>query len=143
MKYHGTVTIPRVVTDYSETVKLENYKVNTPAKFQVRNLTGGERLMESLSEVIGIPKEKLDFVYFSAAQGAEPHTDLLNPKKFENTTFVVPVILPKGRSVIYADGDEAEVQVGGVYEFDHTKTHSMTVEDTESGCVLVMVAVKR
>ncbi len=143
MKCHGSVTIPQVVTDYSDTIKLENYKVNTPAKFQVRSLTGGEEMMHGLSELVGVPKDRLAFVYFSAAHGAEPHTDQLNTKKFEDTTFVIPVILPKGRSVIYADGDEAEVRVGGVYEFDHTKTHSMTVEDTESGCVMIMVAIRK
>jgi hypothetical protein len=147
IKFHGVVSIPQAVIDHADTIKLENYKTNTPAKFQVRSLVGGEELMESLAEIIGISKEKLDFVYFSVCKGAEPHTDLLNPNKFEDTTYVIPVILPNGKSIIGAEDDagtvEAEVELGGVYQFDHTKTHWMTLEDNESGCVVVMVAVKK
>jgi hypothetical protein len=88
-------------------------------------------------------KESLDFVYFSVCKGAEPHTDLLSPEKFEDTTYVVPVILPRGQSIITAENWKSEVCVGGIYEFDHTKVHSMTLEDLESGCVVVMVAVKK
>lgn len=143
LKYHGKVEVPQEAIDHADTIKLENYRTNTPAKFQVRTLTGCDRLMERLAEIAGLPRKRLDFVFFSCCKGAEPHTDLLNPEKFENRTFVVPIILPAGRSVVFADGAWAEVQVGGVYEFDHTKTHSMTLEDTESGCVVVMVAVLR
>lgn len=143
IKFHGTVSVPEAVVNHADTIKFENYKTNTPRKFQVRTLTGGDELMESLAERINLPKSKLDFVYFSVCKGAEPHTDLLSPDKFENTTYVIPVILPRGRSVITAEEQEAEVQVGGVYEFDHTKVHSMTLEDLESGCVVVMVAVKK
>lgn len=141
IKYHGKVTVPEVVTKHADTIKFENYKTNTPTKFQVRCLVGGEELMSELSDIIKIPKEKLDFVYFSVCQGAEPHTDKLNPNKFEDTTFVIPAILPKGRSVITAEEEETEVELGGVYEFDHTKVHSMKLEDTESGCVVIMVAI--
>jgi hypothetical protein len=141
--YHGAVSIPAAVREHSETIKFENYKTNTPAKFQVRSLAGDDELMESLSSLIGIPREKLDFVYFSVCRGAEPHTDQLSPTKFEDTTYVIPVILPRGRSVITAESAEVVVGVGGVYEFDHTKVHSMRLEDVESGCVVVMVAVKR
>ncbi len=143
MRFHGTVSIPEAVVAHADTIKLENYKTNTPAKFQVRSIVGGDDLMANLSVLIGIPRGRLDFVYFSVAKGAEPHTDKLNPNKFEDTTFVVPVILPKGNSVIKADGVEVVAEVGGIYEFDHTTTHSMTLEDTESGCVVVMVAVKK
>jgi hypothetical protein len=143
IKYHGKVDIPQTVIDHADTIKFENYKTNTPTKFQVRNLVGGDELMESLSSRIGLPRENLDFVYFSVCKGAEPHTDLLDPDKFEDTTFVIPVILPGGRSVITAGEQEAEVELGAVYEFDHTKVHSMTLEDTDSGCVVIMVAVKK
>lgn len=143
MRTHGSVAIPKAVTEHAERIKHENYRVNTPEKFQVRSLAGGEELMEGLAGVIDLPRSKLDFVYFSVASGAEPHTDKLNPSRFEDTTFVIPVILPRGRSIIRADDGEVTAEVGAVYEFDHTRTHSMTVEDSESGCVVIMVAVKR
>lgn len=143
IQYHGDVIIPKSVLEHSDKIKYENYKTNTPTKFQVRSLVGGDELMRSLSERIGLPRERLDFVYFSVCQGAEPHTDKLSMTKFEDTTYIIPTILPKGRSIITAEEDEAEVKVGGVYQFDHTKIHSMKLEDTESGCVVIMVAVKK
>jgi len=143
IRYHGTIEIPKTVLEYADTIKFENYHTNTPAKYQIRTLTGCDQLMVDLSRSINIPKEKLDFVYFSVCKGAEPHTDLLNPKKFEDTTFVVPVILPKGKSIITAEDVREEVVIGGVYQFDHTKIHSMELEDTDSGCVVIMVAVKK
>ncbi len=143
IKVHGKVCIPQSVLDHADTIKKENYKTNTPAKFQIRSLTGGGELMESLSKLINVPKNRLDFVYFSVCKGAEPHTDLLNPDKFEDTTYVIPVILPSGKSVITAEDEEAEVNLGEVYEFDHTKIHSMVLEDIESGCVVIMVAIRK
>ena len=139
--YHGDIAIPQTVLDHSDTIKLENYKTNTPTKFQIRSLVGGQELMASLAKIIGLPQERLNFVYFSVCKGAEPHTDKLNPKVFEDITYVIPTILPSGKSVIHADGVELEVKVGGVYQFYHTKIHSMTLEDITSGCVVIMVAV--
>jgi hypothetical protein len=141
--YHGKVFIPQSVTDHADKIKLENYKVNKPKSrdFKIRHLEGCDDLMEQLAEIAKVPRGRLDYVYFSCCKGAEPHEDNLNPDKFEDTTYVVPVIVPKGKSVIEADGKEMEVTLGGVYQFDHTKTHSMYLEDTESGCVVIMVAV--
>ncbi len=148
MQIHGLVTIPKSVIEFSEMIKLENYKVTNPGYFRVRSLPQGHmegdaEFKDSLARAIGVPKSRLDFVYFSASQGAEPHVDKLNPDKFEDTTYVIPVILPRGRSVIIADGDEVVAELGRVYQFDHTKTHSMTLEDKESGCVVIMAAIKR
>jgi len=146
IKTRGVVMIPQSVLDNADKVKYENYKVNTPEKFQIRKLEkegGGEELMEQLAAVIGQPRSKLNYVYFSACQGAEPHTDKL-PAKFEDTTFVIPLILPKtGRAIITAEECWTEVGVGIVYEFDHTKVHSMELDDKESGCVVCMVAIKK
>src|SRR6185312_16487490 len=100
IKFHGKVSIPQVVLDHANTIKLENYKTNTPAKFQVRSLIGGDELMNSLANVVGVAQKRLDFVYFSVCKGAEPHTDILDQKKFFDTTYVIPVILPKGKSII-------------------------------------------
>jgi hypothetical protein len=139
--YHGDVSIPSEVLNHAEPIKKENYKTNTPTKFQVRSLIGGKELMSSLSSLIGVPRERLDFVYFSVCKGAEPHIDLL--PKFEDTTYVIPVILPQGKSIITAESDRKRVHIGGVYQFDHNKVHSMELEDTKSGCVVIMVAIKK
>lgn len=142
--YHGHVSIPEAVMMAAEPIKMLNYKTTTPAKFRKNHLTediAGD-LMEEIAERINVPKSRLDYVYFSAAQGAEPHTDLLDQNVFTSTTFVIPVILPKGKTVIEAGKDRKVVEVGGIYEFNHEEIHSMTVEDTESGCVVIMVAIK-
>lgn len=143
--FHGSVShIPDAVIAAADTVKLLNYKTTTPRKFQKRNLTEdiAGSLMSELSEKIGVDQSQLDYVYFSAARGAEEHVDALDPKEFQDRTFIIPVILPQGKSVIYAEDAQMEVALGGIYEFNHEKVHSMTVEDTESGCVVVMVAIK-
>ncbi len=140
IKFLGDINIPPQVIDNADKIKFEHYKVNSPAKFQVHTLSDTE-LMVSLSELIGVNKEKLDYVYFSVCGGAEEHTDLLDPNKFTNNTFVIPVILPNGVSTITAEGHKETVHIGGVYEFDHTKRHSMELEDISSGCVVIMVAV--
>lgn len=143
---HGTVShIPAAVIAAADTIKHLNYKTTTPAKFRTHLLTEeiGGTLMAELADIIDIDQSRLDYVYFSCSKGAEPHTDLLDETKFEDRTFVIPVILPRGKSVIFAEDASQEVQVGGVYEFNHERTHSMSVEDTESGCVVVMVAIKK
>lgn len=98
--------------------------------------------MAEVAARIGVAQEKLDYVYFSAAQGAEPHTDLLDPATFTPHTFVIPVILPRGDNIIEAEGHEVTVELGGIYEFNHERTHSMTVGNTADGCVVIMVAIK-
>ena len=100
-------------------------------------------LLAELSDRLGIPFKSLDFVYFSVCKGAEPHVDLLDPNVFEPRTFVIPVILPHGKSVITAEDESVEVELNYMYEFNHERTHSMQLEDNESGCVVIMVAVKK
>jgi hypothetical protein len=141
IQFHGVVNIPPEVIAYADSIKLENYKTNTPAKFQIRTVIAGEMIIDGIAAQINIPSNKLDFVYFSVAKGAEPHTDLLHPDRFEDTTYVIPVILPNGKSIITAEDEQVEVELGGVYQFDHTKIHSMVLEDNTSGCVVIMVAV--
>jgi len=137
---HGKIKVPSTVVENADLIKFENYKTNTPAKFQIRDETDAT-LMYTLSRHIGLPWNSLDFVYFSVCKGAEPHVDLLDPAKFEPRTFVIPVILPSGRSVITAEDESVEVELNHVYEFNHEKIHSMELEDKESGCVVIMVAV--
>lgn len=142
--YHGKIEIPQGLLDHADAIKFENYKVNKPGKGQVRHkLIEYMRFTEDLRRLVGLPAERLDFVYFSCCKGAEPHVDQLPSEKFHDTTYVIPVVLPRGRSVITAEGCEAVVELGGVYQFDHTKVHSMKLEDTDSGCVVIMVAIRR
>jgi hypothetical protein len=140
---HGTISIPKSIIAHADTIKLDNYKTNTPKTFQkVSQVTqDGLSLMKELGKLVDVPAEKLDYVYFSVCKGAVEHVDELPEGKFTDTTFVIPVILPKGKSIITALNEQAEVSVGKVYEFDHTQPHSMILEDNESGCTVLMVAI--
>ncbi|AXQ68956.1 hypothetical protein HOU00_gp169 [Caulobacter phage CcrPW] len=142
---HGKVYIPEAVIAAAEPIRMLNYKTTTPARFQKNTLTAdiAGDLLDDIANLIGVARARLDYVYFSAAQGAEPHTDLLTPEVFQSNTYVIPVILPTGRTVIEAGNAEVEAKLGVIYEFNHEETHGMTVEDTEGGCVLIMVAVRR
>lgn len=128
-------------------IKHLNYKTTTPTQFQVNHLTEeviGPNLMINLALRVNIPVEKLDYVYFSCCKGAEPHVDALNPNKFTDRTFVIPVILPKrGPALLRAESVWTELEVGMVYEFNHEREHELVLEDTESGCVVIMVAEKK
>lgn len=142
--FHGKVVIPHQIIEAADTIKHLNYKTSTPAKFRKNILTeelAGE-FLEEIAKLINVEKNRLDYVYFSVCNGAEPHTDILPPETFTSTTFVIPVILPKGHSVITAEDSYMTVELGGVYEFNHEKIHSMILEDKTSGCVVIMVAIK-
>lgn len=141
----GAVAIPQAAREVADSVKLQNYKTNTPKRFQVQPLHAEAAgiMLEELSELVRVRQDRLDFVYFSVCKGAEPHIDLLDPALFEPRTFVVPVILPKGVSTITVGDETKQVFLNHVYEFNHEIMHSMELEDVESGCVVVMVAVKK
>lgn len=139
------MNIPVTIVSNAETIKLQNYKTNTPKKFQVWDFDSGhdELFLQGLADRLNVDKPKLDFVYFSVCKGAEPHIDLLDPTVFEPRTFVIPVVLPQGKSVITAEDEQVEVKLNHIYEFNHEKIHSMTLEDNESGCAVIMVAIRR
>lgn len=141
----GVVAVPWAVRAAADSIKLQSYKTNTPKRFQVQPLhvEAAGLLLEELSELVKVRQDKLDFVYFSVCKGAEPHVDLLNPEFFEPRTFVVPIILPRGTSTITVGEEKKQIFLNHVYEFNHEVMHSMELEDTESGCVVVMVAVKK
>ncbi len=139
----GEVQLSSHMTLAADAIKFENYKVNSPYQYKIhpQDVTIGSWFEDQLSTLINVDKSKIDWVFFSVCNGAEPHTDMLNPDKFHDTTYVVPIILPKGKSVITAEDEKMEVKIGSVYQFDHTKTHSMELEDTKSGCVVIMAAL--
>jgi hypothetical protein len=129
----------------ADSIKLLNYRTSTPARFRKNKLTPDIAgvLMSDLSLLIGVESSRLDYVYFSVCRGAEPHVDVLDPLEFTETTYIIPVILPDGKSIITAEGESLSVEVGGVYEFNHEREHSMVLEDVTSGCVVIMVAIRR
>lgn len=136
---HGKIPIPNTLLDVAETIKHENYKVNTPAKFQKHfdDSEDGQTFVKQLADLINVDPECIDWVYFSASRGAEPHTDLLDPNKFSDNTFVIPLIVPP-YATLNAGKASVEIKAGQVYEFLHTETHSLDVIDFNHGCVMVM-----
>lgn len=141
----GPVTVGAELVRAAETIKRQHYRVNTPKQFQGERLSlyHGAVLMWELANMVKVHPSRLDYVFFSVCSGAEEHVDALDPAKFEPTTLVVPIVLPPGRNVITAEDESVEVKLNHVYQFDHEKPHSMVLDDNESGCVVVMVAVKR
>lgn len=140
----GNVLLTSHMTLAADQIKYENYKVNSPYKYKkhTQDVTVGSWFETQLSELVGVDKAKIDWVFFSVCKGAEPHIDMLDENKFHDATYVVPVILPKkGKAVITAEDESMEVTVGGVYQFDHTKIHSMELDDTQTGCVVIMAAI--
>lgn len=143
--YHGNIVIPNDLLEAADTIKFQNYKVTKIGKIQKQTPEGAdaEYVMRVLGSKVKRDHQKFDAVYFSACSGAEEHVDMLDQEKFEDTTYVIPLIIPTGDTVISTGGCNITVEVGGIYEFDHTKPHEMTVEDDRSGCVVLMVAVKK
>jgi hypothetical protein len=139
----GSVDVGWPLRQAANEIRYLSYKVNTPKRFQTHQLhnLAAQHLMTHLSYIAGVPVEKLDFVYFSVCAGAEEHVDELDLERFTDRTLVVPLILPSGVSTITADGVTMQVELDKVYEFNHQRPHRMDLEDTQSGCVVLMVAV--
>ena len=138
---YGKIDIPEEMLKFAETIKMENYKTNTPKEFQKHKLVSDDFLKE-LSFIINVPVEKIDYVFFSAAQGAEPHIDMLDPDKFEEDTFSIPIILPNTKGNYMRVGDNySSVKVGNIQHFNHQIEHELVLGDHSLGCVLIMAAV--
>lgn len=138
---HGKIDVDGEIVANADCIKHEHYRVNTPARFQTHSDINQE-FKKSLAERVNTPVECLDFVYFSVCRGAEPHVDQLDPQIFKAKTYVIPVILPQGTSTITAEDETVAVKLNHIYEFNHERVHSMQLEDTTSGCVVIMVAEK-
>lgn len=74
---HGKVPVAYPLLRAADSIKHQNYKTNTPKRFQTQPLHGvaAIELICDLSTLICEPYERLDFVYFSVCKGAEPHVD--------------------------------------------------------------------
>lgn len=143
----GRFDVPAELRAAAEQIKHQNYKTNTPKQFRVLPLheQGCELLKAQIAAALSKPIDRIDFVYFSACKGAEPHTDLLDPAKYEPLTVTIPIILPKGLSllVLHDMGLEVELELDHGIAFNHEQTHELVLEDLESGCVVVMASVLR
>lgn len=139
---HGTISVPQFILEAANEIKTENYKVNTPTRYQRNVISEGTTVEIQIGNIAMVSPSIIDWTFFSVCSGAEPHIDTLLPH-LTDTTYVIPIILPKGKSMITVDGESVEVELDTVYQFDHTKIHSMELEDTESGCVVIMAGIKK
>lgn len=136
-------SVPDVLVRHADTIKYESYKTNKPAKFQKysQESVHGRIFTNQLSRKLNIPSNKLDWVYFSVCQGAEPHVDQLDSTVFTNDTYIIPIIIPTGKSTLFCGEAAVALEQNMIYYFDHSTQHSLVLEDTTSGCVVIMVAV--
>lgn len=145
INHYGAVEVPDAVIQAADKVKLQSYSFTKPVDFDVHsfaNLPGGSELIANFSEALEIDPTTLDVVFFSCCSGAEMHTDKLDPNKFTSTTYVIPVILPKtGKAILFTGSEEENVKLFNIYEFNHEEPHGLWLDDTESGCVVLMIGV--
>ena len=92
---------------------------------------------------IEVSQERLSPVFLSACRGAEPHTDDLDREIYTDTTIVVPLVVPPGTNVFYAGEASEFFNSFYVYSFNHTVKHELILGDQESGCTVLMIAVKK
>lgn len=138
----GAIEIPKLVRELCETIKDQNNKVNTPVKFQKHRLYEElhNELKSDIAWLLDQPVDKVDYVYFSCANGAEEHIDQLDKELFTSRTVILPVILPSGVTILNANGSSIILKVGTAYEINHELPHSLTVGGDE-GCVVIMASV--
>lgn len=140
IKIVGELVVNGDTMELAQGIRQENYKVNTPSKYQ-KHLGKDPFISEQLSEMLGCRPERVDYVFFSSKEGAEPHVDKLSLSQYEEKTILIPLILPNGTSKLIVDGWTHELGYFLCYEFNHTQIHSLELEDKDSGCVLIMAAV--
>ncbi len=135
--------IPEVVERYANEVQYENCNSTHHKDYSKHTLTSLKHYNE-MEELIKITVDEirpLDWVYFSAANGAEPHKDLLDPEKFDDITYVIPLVLPKyGKATLVHGTAKINLELYKVYGFDHTLIHSLEVSGNDTGCTLIMAA---
>lgn len=137
IKLVGELMVDFQTMCYAQSIREENYKVNTPSKYQ-KHCGNDSFIINQLVEIINRDYSLINYVFFSCKEGAEPHTDKLNLSRFDEKTVVIPLILPNGKSRLLVEDETCELQHFLCYEFDHTKVHSLILDDTTSGCVLIM-----
>lgn len=144
--HHHLQSIPTRILVEANKIKNLSYQITDPGKFKRDELIDDD-IAEILSEMFWIDDcpedlDKLNVVFFSCANGAEEHVDKLDPEVFTSTTYVIPVILPSEGNILHVDGESMEIEIGGIYEFNHEIPHSLTVGDT-TGAVVIMIGVMK
>ena len=139
------INVPTNIINHADTIKHENYKTNSPAKFQKHNQDTEDGLLinKQIADLANVNVEQVDWVYFSVCQGAEPHVDQLDPNIFRDDTFIIPIIVPTGRMVLECNKHRVDAKLNKVYHFDHTKIHSLELENKVDGCVVIMAAITK
>lgn len=138
----GKIKVNAHVMGVAQSIREENYKVNTPSKYH-KHQGKDYTTIQQLSNLFNCGEGYVDYVYFSSKEGAEAHVDKLSLSKFEDDTIIVPLILPRGKSRLKVGDSIMILEPLLAYKFKHTTIHSLELEDTESGCVLIMAAVLR
>ena len=149
---HGAIQVPLSVTGYACNVRFEAKRIEReffPKKHPV-NLQDifwlDRQLGKRVPQIIG---RGLDVVIFSCCEGADEHVDKLPKDKFEDTTFLIPLVLPRytsfliSRDPVASAVDMEPLLLNTLYEFDHTLPHELSVEDRRGGCVVMMIAIKK
>lgn len=130
-----TINLSPQLLKYAESIIDENDKILNPTIYSKHRIAHPP-LNRQLKHLLAT--DKIDYVLFSSKSGAEPHIDS-HLKHFENHTYIIPVILPKGINTLFTEEEDYELQVGNVYKINHQKLHSLEVAN-ESGCVVIMAS---
>lgn len=134
---HSKVSLTGRALTHAKSVVGENYKLSTPLEFQ-KHRSADDILIQQIAAVMDWDHTRVDSVFFSCPNGADPHVDKLNLADHSDITAIIPVILPKGKSTLHVGGDSVELEVGRVYSFNHQTLHSLSVENKGKGCVVIM-----
>jgi hypothetical protein len=140
IKVVGNIIVGAEVMGIAQSIREQNYKVNTPSKYH-KHTGNNHPVIYQLSGMFDCDFNKVDYVYFSSKEGAEPHTDQLSLSKYEEDTILIPLILPRGISTLEVGEWAVTLEPLLAYRFKHTDIHSLKLQDTESGCVMIMAAV--
>lgn len=134
---HTKVTLTGKALEHAKSVVKENYKLSTPLEFQ-KHCSADDILIQQIAAVMNWDHTRVDSVFFSCPNGADPHVDKLNLADHSDITAIIPVILPKGKSILQVANDSMELEVARVYSFSHQTLHSLSVENEGEGCVVIM-----
>lgn len=141
---HGAIPLLSIdLIEAAEMIKEQNHSTDT-GEYIKHHISRGcnKELFNHVASISGVDVHTLDAVLFSCIEGAKPHVDKLNLLEFEDTTFIVPVLLPLGSVVLNVGESSSQVDMNHIYEFNHTVIHSLDVEH-RTGCVVIMFAISK
>lgn len=141
IRLYGEVNIPQHVRLNADTIKLQNYKTNSPKKFQ-KTIGNDLGVSFNIAKKIDVHPQYIDWVYFSCCNEAEPHVDNLDPLVYGTLTYIIPIILPEGNNILTVNDVSIPIQLNNMYSFNHQDIHRLDVENY-TGCVVLMASVKQ